>query len=55
VKVVDILKWTAGQLMILIFLQPQNNVYKKGQKAYGGQRAPGLGLPSGHQPEGRGK
>jgi len=55
VKAVDILKGIAGQLMILIFLQPQNSVYEKGQKAYKGERAPGLGLLSGHQPERRGK
>lgn len=53
-KEVDILKGTAGQLMKLIqvFLQPQNSVYEKGQKAYKGQRAQGLGLLSGHQPGG---
>jgi hypothetical protein len=55
VKAVNILEGIAGQLMILRFLQPQNSVYKKGQNAYKGERAPGLGLLSGHQPEGRGK
>jgi hypothetical protein len=38
VKAVDILKVISGQLMILIFLQPQKNVYEKGQKAYKGER-----------------
>jgi len=41
--------------MILTFLQPQNSVYEEGKKACKGQRAPGLGLLSGHKPEGRGK
>jgi hypothetical protein len=55
VKAVYILKGTAEQLMILVFLQPQNSVYENVQKAYKGERTPGLGLLSGYQPEGRGK
>ena len=47
VKAIGILKGTAGQLMILIFLQSKNSVYEKVQKAYEGQRAPEIGLLGG--------